>query len=157
MSSETEGARPRGYSTETARADLVIEDGKVVKCRDADIPEFLRKKPALPVDAKARKNAPVARGVLDYFPDALFEVAELSRIGNEQHNPGQPMYWAKHKSTDHADCIVRHLADRGTRDSDKVRHSTKVAWRGMAMLQIEIEAERAGMSVDAYLKSLEPK
>lgn len=123
----------------------------------AEIPEFLRKKPALPVDAKARKNAPVARGVLDYFPDALFEVAELSRIGNEQHNPGQPMHWAKHKSTDHADCIIRHLADRGTRDIDTVRHSTKSAWRALALLQIEIEAERAGMSVDDYLKSLEPK
>lgn len=93
----------------------------------------------LPTDAKARKNAPMARGVLDYFPDALAAVAELSRIGNEQHNPGQPMHWAKEKSTDHADCIMRHLADRGTKDTDGVLHSTKVAWRALAMLQIELE------------------
>lgn len=93
----------------------------------------------LPSDAKARKNAPIARGVLDYFPDALFAVADLSRIGNEQHNPGQPMHWAKEKSTDHADCIIRHLADRGKLDDDGVRHSAKVAWRALALLQIEIE------------------
>jgi hypothetical protein len=96
----------------------------------------------LPTDALTRKNIPLARGLLDYFPDALAEVAELSRIGNEQHNPGQPMHWAKEKSTDHADCIVRHLIDRGIRDTDGIRHATKVAWRGLALLQIEIDTER---------------
>lgn len=95
----------------------------------------------LPTDAKTRKNAPIARGVLDYFPDALFAVADLSRIGNEQHNPGEPMHWAKEKSPDEADCILRHLVDRGTFDTDGVRHSTKVAWRALALLQREIEAE----------------
>lgn len=94
----------------------------------------------LATDAKARKDAPIARGVLDYFPNALAAVAELSRIGNEQHNPGQPMHWAKEKSTDHADCIVRHLIDRGMIDTDGVRHATKVAWRALALLQTELEA-----------------
>mgnify|MGYP006950128116 FL=1 len=83
----------------------------------------------------------MARGCLDYFPRALAALAGLSRIGNEQHNPGQPMHWAKHKSTDHADCIMRHLADRGTIDTDKVRHSTKVLWRAAAQLEIELQAE----------------
>ena len=91
-------------------------------------------------DAKTRKDAPMARGLLDYFPDALFAVAELSRIGNEQHNPGEPMHWAKEKSTDDADCIIRHLIDRGKLDTDGVRHSTKVAWRALALLQREIES-----------------
>jgi len=94
------------------------------------------------MSAADRKNAPVARGVLDYFPDALLEVANLSRIGNEQHNPGQPMHWAREKSTDHADCIIRHLIDRGTLDTDGVRHAAKVAWRALALLQLEIEASR---------------
>lgn len=93
----------------------------------------------LPQDAKARKDMPIARGVLDYFPAAIAAVAEVSRIGNEQHNPGQPMHWAKGKSTDHADCIVRHLIERGTLDTDGVRHSAKVAWRALALLQTEIE------------------
>ena len=95
----------------------------------------------LSTEAKSRKDIPLARGVLDYFPDALAAVAELSRIGNEQHNPGEPLHWAKDKSTDHADCIVRHLIDRGKRDTDGVKHSTKVAWRALALLQIEIENE----------------
>jgi hypothetical protein len=93
----------------------------------------------LPTDAKARKNAPIARGVLDYFPRAMAAVAELSRVGNEQHNPGQPMHWAKEKSADHADCVVRHLIERGTLDSDGQRHSTKVAWRALALLETELE------------------
>jgi hypothetical protein len=92
--------------------------------------------------AADRKKRPLARGVLDYFPDALMEVAYTSWVGNEQHNPGQPMHWAKEKSTDHADCIIRHLKDRGTFDSDGVRHSAKAAWRALALLQTEIEQEK---------------
>ena len=85
----------------------------------------------------------MARGLLDYFPDACAEVANVSYVGNEQHNPGQEMHWAKEKSTDHADCIVRHLVDRGTIDTDGLRHSAKVAWRALALLQTEIENEQS--------------
>ncbi|HLB49834.1 MAG TPA: dATP/dGTP diphosphohydrolase domain-containing protein [Anaerolineales bacterium] len=98
---------------------------------------------SLPVDAKARKALPVVTGVLDYFPDAIAAVAEVSVLGNQQHNPGQPLHWAKEKSTDHADCIGRHLTERGTRDADGSRHSAKLAWRALALLQIEIEKERS--------------
>ncbi len=93
--------------------------------------------------AAERKASPIARGVLDYFPDAILEVANVSFVGNEQHNPGEAMHWAKEKSTDEADCIVRHLIDRGTRDTDGLRHSAKVAWRALALLQREIDAEKA--------------
>ena len=89
-----------------------------------------------------RKNRPIARGVLDYFPDALAEVALVSKTGNDQHNPGQPLHWAKEKSTDHADCIIRHLIDRGKLDGDGMRHSSKVAWRALALLQTELDSER---------------
>lgn len=95
----------------------------------------------LPTDAAARKAFPLARGVLDYFPAALAAVAEVSRVGNEQHNPGEEMHHARGKSSDHADCIIRHLADRGRKDKDGQRHSAKVAWRALAMLQEELEAE----------------
>lgn len=101
---------------------------------------------ALPTDAKARKAIPVVRGCLDYFPAALQAVAELSRVGNEQHNPGQPMHHARGKSTDHADCIVRHLMDRGVVDTDGIRHSVKVAWRALALLQEELEAAGAPLA-----------
>lgn len=94
--------------------------------------------------AQERKNAPMARGLLDYFPDALMAVAELSRVANDQHNPGQPMHWSKGKSNDHADSLMRHLIDRGMIDTDGQRHSVKVAWRALANLQIELEAARNG-------------
>ena len=96
----------------------------------------------LPTDANERKRLPICTGVLDYFPDALAEVARCSRVGNDQHNPGQPLHWAKEKSRDEADALVRHLLDRGRFDKDGVRHSAKVAWRALAMLQREIDAER---------------
>jgi len=95
-------------------------------------------------DAAKRKTYPITRGCLDYFPDALLEVANLSLVANEQHNPGEPLHWAKEKSTDEADALVRHLLDRGTMDTDGIRHSAKVAWRALALLQREIEAEREG-------------
>jgi hypothetical protein len=85
----------------------------------------------------------MARGLLDYFPDALAYVAYVSKVGNDQHNPGQELHWAKEKSTDHADCIIRHLVDRGTTDSDGVLHSGKTAWRALALLQTELEAAEA--------------
>jgi hypothetical protein len=95
----------------------------------------------LPTTPKERKAIPIATGVLDYFPLALAEVAKTSKAGNDQHNPGQPLHWEKGRSTDHADCIIRHLIDRGTVDIDGIRHSAKVAWRALALLQIEIENE----------------
>lgn len=97
---------------------------------------------SLPNDYKARKALPVCTGVLDYFPDAIAAIAEVSRIGNEQHNPGEPLHWAREKSNDHPDCAVRHIMQRGTRDTDGARHLAKAAWRVMAMLQLEIEAEQ---------------
>lgn len=93
----------------------------------------------LPTDRQERKDAPMARGLLDYFPDALAAVAHVSFVGNEQHNPGQPLHWERALSTDHADCIVRHLAERGTIDTDGLRHAAKVAWRALALLQTELE------------------
>lgn len=96
---------------------------------------------SLPTDAKQRKTFPITSGVLDYFPDALAEVAHVSFIGNEQHNPGTPLHWDKSKSTDEADALVRHLIQRGTKDTDGTRHSAKVAWRALALLQRELDAE----------------
>jgi hypothetical protein len=97
----------------------------------------------LPTDSKTRKGIPIVTGVIDYFPDALAAVAELSRIGNDKHNPGQPLHWSRDLSNDHADCIGRHLLERGQIDPDTgVRHSTQLAWRALALLQLEIEAAR---------------
>ena len=96
----------------------------------------------LPTDSAVRKEIPIFSGVLNYFPLAIAAVARVSKRGNDQHNPGQPMHWAREKSTDHADCILRHMIDRGTLDTDGILHDAKVAWRALAQLQLAIEKMR---------------
>lgn len=96
----------------------------------------------LPTDAATRKGIPIATGFIDYFPDAIAAVAELSKVANEQHNPGQPLHWDRSKSTDEADALMRHFLERGGVDTDGIRHSAKVAWRALALLQKELEAAR---------------
>jgi hypothetical protein len=98
---------------------------------------------ALPQEAAARKAVPIFSGCIRYFPRALAAVAELSRVGNEQHNPGKPLHWDRSKSTDEHDALTRHLFEAGTIDVDGVRHSAKVAWRALAALEKELEAEDA--------------
>lgn len=91
-----------------------------------------------------RKGEPLCLGVLDYFPDALSAVARLSKHANEIHNPGEPMHWSRGKSADHADCLLRHLRDRGQLDEETgMSHTVAVAWRALALLQLELEAEGA--------------
>lgn len=108
----------------------------------------------LPTDPKARKDLPMARGVLDYFPRAFAALAGVSMTGNRQHNPGQPMHWAKEKSTDHADCILRHMAERGTLDTDGERHSAKMLWRAAANLEIELLAEEGDPEAVKQVRAL---
>jgi len=96
---------------------------------------------ALPTDAKVRKTYPIGTGFLDYFPLAVAEVSKVSLAGNIQHNgPDAPLHWDRSKSTDEADALIRHFLERGKVDSDGMRHSAKLAWRAMALLQKELEA-----------------
>lgn len=96
-----------------------------------------------------RKTFPLTTGFLDYFTDAVAEASQVSFFGNEKHNPGQPLHWSRGKSSDHADCIMRHLAQRGGFDvivingkEHKVRHSAALLWRAAALCQEEIEREK---------------
>lgn len=95
-----------------------------------------------------RKTYPLASGLLDYFPDALAAVSNVSWIGNEKHNPGEPLHHARGKSMDHADCIIRHCMERGGFDvvvingvEHRIRHTAALAWRALALLQEELEQE----------------
>lgn len=94
----------------------------------------------LNTDSATRKTFPMARGLLDYFPDALAEVSRVSYLGNQKHNPGEELHHARGKSMDHADCIIRHLVNRGGFDGE-VRESAALAWRALALLQEELEKE----------------
>lgn len=95
----------------------------------------------LPSDSQERKKYPIGTGVLDYFPDAIAAIARVSWQGNQQHNPGQPLHWAREKSTDQEDTMLRHYVERGTLDIDGQRHTAKMAWRALAILQLEIESD----------------
>lgn len=97
---------------------------------------------SLPTEAAARKAIPIYSGFVKYFPDAMMAVAELSRKGNDQHNPGKPLHWDRSKSGDELDALMRHLLDDAMNvplDTDGVMHKTKVAWRAMADLQKALE------------------
>ena len=86
-----------------------------------------------------RKSTPVFSGVLQYFPNAIKYVSQVSKAGNDQHHPGTPLHWDMSKSTDEADALARHLIDAGADwdalDTDGVLHAGKVAWRALAMLE----------------------
>jgi Domain of unknown function (DUF5664) len=107
----------------------------------------------LPTDAKERKKIPIATGVFDYFPAALIEVAKVSYVGNEQHNPGQKLHWSRDKSSDHADTMLRHFTERGTIDTDGTRHLAKAAWRILALLQLEMEDAGAPIARGAKVET----
>jgi hypothetical protein len=96
----------------------------------------------LPTDASERKQHPIASGFMDYFPDAIVAIANISYRGNQQHNPGKPIHWDRSKSADEADTMLRHFLQRGTLDTDGVLHSAKMAWRALALLQKELEESK---------------
>jgi hypothetical protein len=92
--------------------------------------------------AEARKGIPVYEGFIKYFPRAILAIARLSKVANDQHNPGEPLHWAKEKSTDELDALMRHMIDDvlgEKEDTDGILHFTKLAWRGMANLERELE------------------
>lgn len=100
----------------------------------------------LPTDSEARKAYPLFRGPLRYFPAAIAAVANLCKLGNDKHNPGEEMHHARGKSTDHADCIMRHLMDMSEdfghgvgRDENGVPQVVMIAWRALALAQEWLE------------------
>jgi hypothetical protein len=125
----------------------IIPKGWVLTDQEAYLPErtpYCRQTQGIdhlikPSEAELRKQHPVATGVMDYFPDALYEIAHVSWKGNEQHNPGTPVHWDRSKSKDESDALMRHFLARGTVDTDGIRHSAKMAWRALALLQKELE------------------
>lgn len=97
----------------------------------------------LPSDSAERKKIPIVGGVLNYFPDAIIAVARISQKGNAKHNPGQPLHWSRDKSTDHIECIMRHLLDYDKLDEDGEYHIDHLIWRACALSQLMKEANGA--------------
>ena len=111
----------------------------------------------LPVDSKARKEIPILRGLLRYFPAALARVAIISKKGNDKHNPGEELHHARGKSSDHGDCIVRHLMDlqelqaQGAPQDLILDEAGCLAWRALALSQEIHESFGAPVAVGARL------
>lgn len=100
----------------------------------------------LPTTDAERKALPLWTGVVMYFPDALLAVAAVSKAGNDQHNPGEPLHWQRDKSTDQMNTASRHMLDHSLgnrKDEDGTYHLAKAAWRLLAALQLAIEADQA--------------
>lgn len=96
---------------------------------------------SLPEEDSERGQFPMADGLLDYFPNALAEVSRVSKQAGDKHHPGERPHWERSKSTDHRNKIMRHLVDSGKKDKFGNRHSAGLAWRALALLQEELEAE----------------
>lgn len=98
----------------------------------------------LPEDPRARKKLQLYTFMFEYFPSAWLAVADVARVGNEQHNPGEPLHWAREKSTDQMNAAFNHVFDYGLgqpKDTDGCWHLAKAVWRLMAQLQLDIESD----------------
>jgi hypothetical protein len=102
--------------------------------------------PRLSEDSDERKRIPIFSGVVKYFPAALAYVSSVSQIGNDKHNPGEPLHWSRNKSHDQLDALMRHVVDVAIEDgndnrlgNETVYFLAQVAWRALAELQIRLE------------------
>jgi hypothetical protein len=98
---------------------------------------------ALPTDYNARKALPMFDFLTKYFPLAIVELVKVAVAGNDQHNPGEPLHWARGKSMDQLNTAMRHMFDHGmgnVYDTDATMHLAKAAWRLLAEIQLLCEA-----------------
>ena len=112
----------------------------------------------LPKDYQARKALPMYDFLTGYFPDAIVEIVKVAVAGNVQHNPGEPLHWAREKSTDQMNTAMRHIFDHGMGNvydqeppeilaaigGESTMHLAKAAWRLMAQIQLICEARQQG-------------
>lgn len=104
----------------------------------------------LPTDSATRKDFPILSGCIKYFPAALAGVANVSKLGNDKHNPGEALHHARGKSMDHGDCIVRHLMDT----EDLLSAASKAPEVGKYKNQILAEASSLVWRALAYSQEL---
>ena len=106
-----------------------------------------KKLTTLPTDSEERKTYPILSGCIKYFPAAIAGVSNVSKKGNDKHNPGQELHHDRHKSMDHGDCIIRHLMDTedlltrlkennfNIKQEDILLEVNQLAWRALAYSQ----------------------
>ncbi len=94
----------------------------------------------LPADSAKRKEHPIYSGVLKYAPAALAGVARISKLGNDKHNPGEPLHHSRGKSADHPDCILRHAIDVADIEALIKRMNEGTQWLDPHLCEAQIEA-----------------
>lgn len=90
-------------------------------------------------DNNQREDYPLFDGCFAYFPAALLEVSRWSKVGNDKHNPGEKLHWAREKSQDHQNKILRHLLDYDQVEENGFIEAVPLAWRALALCQTELE------------------
>lgn len=99
----------------------------------------------LPTDSATRKTHPVYMGCVAYFPAAIAGVAHHSQVAGAKHTAGKLIHVRK-LSTDHADCVMRHLMDLhdllahhrrsgSVPAADILSEADALAWRALALSQ----------------------
>lgn len=99
--------------------------------------------------AGARKDdagkAPIYRGVLAYFPDAVACVASVSAFGASKYAWNGWLHVPDGIGR-YSDGLVRHLTQEGAGEvldaESGLRHAGHVAWNALARLQLMINEDR---------------
>lgn len=82
-------------------------------------------------------KAPVVRGVIQYFPNALNAVAEVSAFGAKKYDWGNWRFVAEGLER-YTDALGRHIASEGREDCDQesgLLHAAHAAWNALARLE----------------------
>lgn len=82
-------------------------------------------KKTLPDNPKERTQYPIVSGCFGYFPAALAGVARHSYIGGAKYNDGG-LVWLRYISSNHLDCIGRHVLDLQDLLAQQARGITEV-------------------------------
>lgn len=99
--------------------------------------DIMHPKPLREYTSAERKEMPVQTVMAEYFPDAFAALARHSKKANDKHNPGEPMHWARKKSTDHLNCAGRHLLTPDSKDPDTGEiEAVCLLWRAAAYVQL---------------------
>lgn len=114
-----------------------------------------------PTDDKGRKMLPIFKLVTGYFPKALREITKVCVANNVRYSPEREpadIVWNRGKSKDQFGSLFRHIAERVVDGHvfevtplavaketgiDRVYVLAEAAWRALAALELEIEAQEA--------------
>lgn len=90
---------------------------------------------------------PAFRGLAEYFPLALLEVAGVSAFGHVKYKEWGGWVKVENASGRYADALMRHTLQRAAGqefdEESKLRHAAQAAWNALAVLELELrEAEK---------------